>query len=220
MTASLETESTTEATAMFRVCVVSSDITFARALADAVAGDELDTDSATLGGVRSQPAGEIDVAVLDFTGATVSDDDVVALRTHIRGPVIVLTADARETSVIGPLAAGARGVVLRSSDAAVVRAAVRAVGQEQGVFIDPAVGTTLARLVTVTARSHEGTDLTPTELRVLQRFPKGLTNAQIAEDMDVSINTIKTHVRHILAKLDCDDRVQAVRAARTRGLLL
>ncbi len=208
---------------MLRVCVVSSDTGFARSLADAVAGEEdgLEGYHATLAGVRSQPGHRVDIAVLDLTGASANDDDVVvALRMHIRGPVIVLTPDARETSVIGPLAAGARGVVLRSSDAAVVQAAVRAVGEEQGVFIDPAVGTTLAQLVTLTARSDEDTDLTRTELRVLQRFPKGMTYAEIAEDMEVSINTIKTHVRHILAKLDCDDRVQAVQIATNRGLLL
>lgn len=205
---------------MLRVCVVSADTGFARSLAQAVAGDDFEADYATLGGVRSQPGDRVDVAVLDLTQPSASDDDVVALRMHTRGPVIVLTADARETSVIGPLAAGARGVVLRSSGLAVIAAAVRAVGEEEGVFIDPAVGTTLAKLVTLTARSDQGTDLTRTELRVLQRFPRGLTNAEIAQDMEVSINTIKTHVRHILAKLECDDRVQAVQVAKARGLLL
>lgn len=205
---------------MMRVCLVSSDPGFARALTDALAGEDVEVESATLGGVRSHRGDGIDVAVLDLTGATVGDDDVVALRMHIRGPVIVLTADARESSVIGPLAAGARGVVLRSSGAAVAAAAIRAVGHEGGVFIDPAVGTTLAELVALTARGEDASDLTPTELRVLQRFPRGLTNAEIAEDMEVSINTIKTHVRHILAKLECDDRVQAVQVARARGLLL
>lgn len=204
---------------MMRVCVVSSDTGFARELAQALAADDVEANWSTLAGALSAPSDRTDIAVLDLTDAAVSDDDIVALRTHIRGPVIALTVDARETSVIGPLAAGARGLVLRGSGASVVEAAVRAVG-EHGVYIEPTVGTTLAELVTLSARSDEGTQLTRTELRVLQRFPRGLTNAEIAEDLDVSINTVKTHVRHILAKLDCNDRMQAMQVAEDRGLLL
>lgn len=204
---------------MMRVCVVSSDTGFARELAQALAADDVEANWATLAGVMSTPSDRTDIAVLDLSDDATSDDDVVALRTHIRGPVVALTADAHETSVIGALAAGARGVVLRASAARVVAAAVRAV-RDEGVYVEPAVGTTLAELVTLSARSDEGTELTRTELRVLQRFPKGLTNAEIAKELDVSINTVKTHVRHILAKLECEDRMQAVQVAETRGLLL
>jgi DNA-binding NarL/FixJ family response regulator len=202
------------------VRVVSNDVPFARSLARALTAGELTTERSTLGGVYSEPGDGIDVVVLDIHPTGPPDgDDVVGLRTHIRGPVIVLTPDAKEISLIPPLAAGARGVVLRSSGARVVQSAVRAVC-DGGLFLDPAVAGTLARLVALTARSDGGAGLTRTELRVLQRFPSGLSNAQIAADMGLSVNTIKTHVRHILTKLECDNRVQAVQVAMTRGLLL
>lgn len=203
---------------MLRVCVVSDDAEFARSLAQAMAGDDLEAHYATPNGLRCHTGDLIDVAVLDLTHASAGDDDILTLRMHIRGPVIVLTADVRESSVIGPLAAGALGVVLHSSDAATVEAAVRAV-DEGGLFLDPAMGTTLTQLVTLAARGERQTDLTRTELRVLRHLSLGMTNARIAEKMEVSVNTIKTHVRHILSKLDCDDRVQAVEVAEACGLL-
>lgn len=210
-------ESITEVTAMVHVCVVSGDVMFAESLVHAVADDDLQVDRATLDEALAQSGHRVDIAILDLSAGGTSDD-IGDLRAHLRGHVIVLAPDARESSLIAPLAAGARGVVLRRSGPWVVASAVRAV-RDGGLFIDPAVGTTLARLVALTARSNEG-DLTRTELRVLQRFPRGLTNAEIAAEMEVSRNTIKTHVRHILSKLDCDDRVQAVQVARDRGLLL
>lgn len=208
------------ATAMTcRVCVVADGPGTGRTLARALTGDGLSTDWATLQGLLSRGRDTVDVVVMNGHGY--SGDlakAVVDARVHIRGPVVVLTPDAQESTLIPPLAAGARGVVLRNSGTDVLKRAVHAV-RDGGFFVDPILGATLADLVAVVARRQQASDLTPTELRVLQRFPRGLTNAQMAEDLGVSVNTIKTHVRHILAKLESEDRMDAIQVAKQRGLL-
>jgi DNA-binding NarL/FixJ family response regulator len=210
---------TLEAVRVLHVCVVSEDAPFASALARALTRDDVQAERLSLAGFLSRPGEDFDLAVLDLPddeGA--STDMVVGAREHIRGPVIGITQVLREAALIAPLGAGARGLVLRRSGASVIHAAIAAVS-DGGVFVDPAVGGTLVGLVTIAARAESRSSLTAAELRVLSRFPRGMTNAEIADDLGISVNTVKTHVRHILGKLDSRDRVQATRVGYERGLL-
>ncbi|MBL1076821.1 hypothetical protein JK358_20705 [Nocardia sp. 2] len=61
--------------------------------------------------------------------------------------------------------------------------------------------------------------LTASETTVLKHLPSGRTTGQIAADLGVSINTVKTHLRGIYTKLDANTRVHAVERARLVGLL-
>ncbi|MTE16688.1 LuxR C-terminal-related transcriptional regulator [Nocardia aurantiaca] len=70
------------------------------------------------------------------------------------------------------------------------------------------------------ARRHSRhPSLTVTEFKVLRQLPSGRTSQQIADDLGVSINTVKTHLRNIYAKLGGNSRVDAVDRARRTGLL-
>jgi LuxR family transcriptional regulator, maltose regulon positive regulatory protein len=62
-------------------------------------------------------------------------------------------------------------------------------------------------------------ELSPAELRVLSYLPSGLTADEIAGELYLSANTVRTHIRHIYAKLDAHNRGQAVARARELGLL-
>ena len=63
------------------------------------------------------------------------------------------------------------------------------------------------------------TALTDAELTVLEQLPSGRTALQIAQDLGVSINTVKTHLRAIYAKLGANSRADAMLRARRIGLL-
>ena len=62
-------------------------------------------------------------------------------------------------------------------------------------------------------------DITGAEARVLRYLPSNLTAAEIASELWVSVNTVKTHMRHIYSKLDAHRRTEAVDQATARGLL-
>ena len=61
--------------------------------------------------------------------------------------------------------------------------------------------------------------LTPRESEVLQLVARGRTNAEIAQDLFISVNTVKRHLNNIFMKLGVTTRIQAVRVARQRGLI-
>ena len=61
--------------------------------------------------------------------------------------------------------------------------------------------------------------ITPRELEVLQLMTLGHSNQEIADQLFVSLNTVKTHISNLLSKLDADRRTQAIQKAKTLGLL-
>jgi LuxR family maltose regulon positive regulatory protein len=61
--------------------------------------------------------------------------------------------------------------------------------------------------------------LTPREDEVLQLLVAGASNAQIAEELFITVNTVKRHITHILGKLEAENRTQAAMRARELGLV-
>ena len=130
--------------------------------------------------------------------------------------IVVLTAHTDDARVVAALRAGAISYVRKDAEPEILLAAVRAAARGQSM-LDPAVaGTVLQELVSGTEIRH---DLTERELEVLRLLAHGRTNRQIAEELVLGEETVKTHVGNILAKLHLAHRTQAVVHAFKQGLI-
>jgi NarL family two-component system response regulator LiaR len=129
---------------------------------------------------------------------------------HVK--VIALTASTDEARMMGALRAGASRYVRKSADPETLLAAVRAVAQGR-TYIDPAV----ARQVANASPWKE--ELTARETEVLKYLVQGRSNREIAEALTISEETVKTHVGRVLAKLEAENRAQAIVQALRHGLV-
>jgi DNA-binding NarL/FixJ family response regulator len=115
--------------------------------------------------------------------------------------------------------AGARGYVLKSMDADQLIQAVHLVASGNMVF-DPQVVVALAEELTRSReREERGDVLTAREIEVLQLLAFGNSNKDIAEQLDISAETVKTHLEHIFRKLGTSDRTAAVAEALRRRVI-
>jgi NarL family two-component system response regulator LiaR len=139
---------------------------------------------------------------------------VRALSPHTQ--VVVLTAHTDEARVVAALRAGAIGYVRKDSDPELLIAAVRGAARGQSV-LDPAVaGSVLQDLVRGGPLAEE---LSEREKEVLRELAHGRTNREIARQLNVGEETVKTHVGNILSKLQLNHRTQAVIYALKQGLV-
>jgi DNA-binding NarL/FixJ family response regulator len=135
--------------------------------------------------------------------------------------VLVLTTFDLDEYVFEALRAGASGFLLKDAPEQELLAGIRIVANGGSLFA-PAV---TRRLIERFAAPHTATrqtaleELTPRETEVLLLVSRGLSNAEIASSLVVSEHTVKTHVAHILQKLDLRDRTQAVVVAYESGLV-
>jgi DNA-binding NarL/FixJ family response regulator len=127
--------------------------------------------------------------------------------------VLVLTTFDRNEWVYDALRAGASGFLLKDVVPEELVAAVRVVASGDAL-IAPAITKRLiehfVRAAPPAVPPAELAELTPREVEVLTLVARGLSNGEIASDLVLSEATVKTHVKHILAKLGVRDRVQAV----------
>jgi DNA-binding NarL/FixJ family response regulator len=125
--------------------------------------------------------------------------------------VVALTASIDEARMMGVLRAGAAGYVRKDAEPETLLAAVRAVAHGR-TFIDPSIGHRVLR-------TDAADDLTSRERDVLRHVALGESNKDIGIALDISEETVKTHVRHVLAKLGAENRAQAAVRALARGLV-
>ncbi len=137
--------------------------------------------------------------------------------------VIVLTTFDLDDYVYEALRGGASGFLLKDAPADDLIAAVRIVA-EGGALLAPSITKRLIAEFAERPRGVEATAelaaLTDRETEVLRLVSRGMSNAEIAEALYVSETTVKTHVSHVLTKLDLRDRVQAVVFAYESGLAI
>jgi DNA-binding NarL/FixJ family response regulator len=147
---------------------------------------------------------------------------IVDARLPVR--VLILTTFDLDEYVVGALRAGASGFLAKDVPAEDLLAAIRTVAAGEAV-VAPRI---LKRLLDRFAESLPDPSATPPrnlqvlterEREVLVQVARGLSNAEIAQELRVSETTVKTHVGHVLTKLGLRDRVQAVVLAYESGLV-
>ena len=136
--------------------------------------------------------------------------------------VVILTTFEMDEYVFDALAAGASAFLLKAAPPEDLIKAIRVVAQGDALLA-PSVTRRLIeefakRPEPAPRKSKELETLTEREHEVLREVARGLTNAEIAQRLHVSETTVKTHVAHLLDKLDLRDRVQAVILAYEAGL--
>lgn len=154
-----------------------------------------------------------DVTLMDLQ---MPEMDGVAATTAIRAEwpaarIVMLTTYNGDVQVLRALKAGACGYLLKSMVSTNLLEAIRSVNAGLR-YIPKEVASELAAHVTDEALSAR-------EIEVLQRIADGNSNKQIAMQLLVSEDTVKSHIRNVLAKLSANDRTHAVTIAIKRGII-
>ena len=154
-----------------------------------------------------------DIALIDLRLPRLSGVDVIE-RIRMETPharFIVLTTYDGDEDIYRALQAGARAYLLKGMTSEELIAAIGAVHAGKS-HIPPAIAQRLAERM--------GTEeLTPREFDVLEQIVRGLSNKDIATELEISEATVKTHINNLLSKLGVTDRTQAATAALQRGIV-
>jgi DNA-binding NarL/FixJ family response regulator len=134
--------------------------------------------------------------------------------------ILILTTFDLDEYVYEALRSGASGFVLKDDPPEQLLAAIRVVADGEAL-LSPAITKRVIKQFTRIPRPEpprQLDELTERELDVFRLIARGLSNAEIAHELYISDTTVKTHITHILMKLNLRDRVQAVVLAYETGL--
>ncbi|WP_146104077.1 LuxR C-terminal-related transcriptional regulator [Nonomuraea solani] len=133
--------------------------------------------------------------------------------------VLVFTATRSRSYVSQAVAAGAMGYLLKENGACALSAAVVSVASGNVVLADSAARALLPMPAGGSTRGRLLRNLTEQELRILRFLSLGASTSEIAAVLRISDSTVKSHVSHMLSKLEVRDRTQAVVFAYQSGLI-
>ncbi len=125
--------------------------------------------------------------------------------------VLIFTAYSERSLLGRGLESGAKGYILKEAPHQTLLRAIEKVAAGEG-YVDPA-------LMPAFVTGKEGELLTPREREILQLLSEGMSNADVAGKLYISQETVKSHVRHILSKLEADTRTHAVAIALREAII-
>lgn len=172
--------------------------------------------------IRKITALRPDVALVDVQMPYGSGLDVVRDTTEVGTRVIVLTTFDLDEYVTDALQHGAAGFLLKNASAVEVLAAVRAVHAGHGSLAPEVTARLMGQFSERAPKpAHPFTDirLSERELQVTRLVAAGQSNQQIADELFLSLPTVRTYLRRLFVKLDVNDRTQLAVLAHQAGLL-
>lgn len=167
--------------------------------------------------VERSRIGDVDVVLMDlrFAGDATAGVRATARIRELTDPpqVLVLTSHDTDADILGAIAAGACGYLLKDAGPDELLGAVRAAAAGESALSPTVAATLMGRL------RDPGPVLTDRETEVLRAVAGGATNRQAAASLHVSEATVKTHLVHVFGKLGVTSRTAAVARARELGML-
>lgn len=212
---------------MTRVLLVEDHSAFRQALAFMINREpdlEVAGQAGSVAEAREQLA-DVDVAVVDLDLGDGSGVELIPelRRVNPEGMVLVLTASSNRSQVAAAVEAGAAGVMHKSVPINEIIDAIRRLSARE-MLMTPQEVINLLRLATRRREEErEGASvasrLTPREIDVLRTLATGASDKEIAQELHVSTETVRTHMVNILGKLNASSRLQALVFAIRRGLV-
>ncbi|MDH6363609.1 NarL family two-component system response regulator LiaR [Enterococcus sp. PF1-24] len=132
--------------------------------------------------------------------------------------IIIVTSFIDDEKVYPAIEAGAAGYLLKTSTASEIAGAIRATQRGERVLEPEVTNKMMERM----SRKNEPIlheDLTNRELEILLLITQGMSNQEIADELFITLKTVKTHVSNILSKLEVEDRTQAAIYSFKHGLV-
>jgi DNA-binding NarL/FixJ family response regulator len=172
--------------------------------------------------IKSVEANPPDVVLLDvrMPGRSGVDTCAAIKAASPSTAIIMLTASDEEQDLYQSIKSGASGYLLKDgSTYDQVAEAVRLGASGQSLITPSMAAKLLDEFVTMTKTPGGGAQLTARELQVLRHVAKGQSNREIAEDLFISENTVKNHIRNLLEKLQLKSRMEAAMYAVRSNLL-
>ncbi len=158
----------------------------------------------------------VDIGLPRLDGIAVTQEIKKAL-PKVR--VVILTSHTNKTEVIAALASGADAYCIKGVKVERLLTAI-AIAQDGGVYLDPQIAQqVMGNLKSPSPQTSSSANLSSRELEVLKLIVEGCSNPEIAAQLYLSTNTVKTHVKGVMNKLAVSDRVQAAVIALRSGLL-
>ncbi|MFD1317884.1 LuxR C-terminal-related transcriptional regulator [Loigolactobacillus zhaoyuanensis] len=144
--------------------------------------------------------------VMDVMDGIESTQKIMAAWPEAR--ILIVTSFIDDEKVYPAIEAGAKSYILKTSTAAEIADAIRATNKGESV-LEPEVTTKMMHRLTQRPEPNLYEDLTKRETEVLKLIAQGKSNQEIADELFITLKTVKTHVSNILSKLQVDDRTQA-----------
>lgn len=161
-----------------------------------------------------------DIVLLDVNMPEMDGVQTVEALRKLKVPlhILMLTISQQEDDLMTAIRMGADGYLLKNTEPEDLRKAILRVAAGEGALSPEVTGPIMRALVRQAALTNTQ-QLSDRELEVLGCLAEGLTTSQIASRLFISDNTVKTHVRHILEKMEASNRTEAVSKGIQLGLI-